>query len=179
MRVLIEGCRSQDRESQRLLYKHYYSYAMSICIRYTGSEDEAKEVMNDGFMKVFKKIDMYDINRSFEGWLKRILINTAIDHIRANKKHSNNVSFDGFDKAVKPTAMEAMSYNELLGLVQKLSPMYRAVFSLFVIDGYPHEEISKKLGISVGTTKSNLSKARANLKKMLLKTNKEVYEQYI
>ncbi|MTI23052.1 sigma-70 family RNA polymerase sigma factor [Fulvivirga sp. RKSG066] len=179
MRVLIEGCKNHDRESQRLLYKHYYSFAMAICVRYSGSVDEAKEILNDGFMKVYSKIDLYDTNRSFEGWLKRLMINTAIDYFRSQKKYQNQTTLEGHDQASKISIVDELSYNEILMLVQQLSPMYRAVFSLFVIDGYPHEEIAKKLNISVGTSKSNLSKARANLRKMLKFTTQEVYEQYI
>ena len=177
--ILIQGCRNNDRESQRLLYKHYYVYAMSICIRYAQSEEEAKEILNDGFMKVFAKIKMYDSSKSFKGWLRRILINTAIDHFRANKKHYYHSDLEGCDDPADGNVISEMSYNELLGLVQKLSPMYRTVFSLYAIDGYSHEDIASELGISVGTSKSNLSKARANLRKMLVKTNKELYEQHI
>lgn len=176
--VLVEGCKNRDRESQRLLYKHYFSYALGICIRYSGSEADAKEILNDGFMKVFNKINQYNSERSFQGWLKRIMINTAIDHYRANKKHNRDVTIEGFDRAYEVGVVDELSYNELLKLVQQLSPMYRTVFSLYVIDGYGHEDISKKLGISVGTSKSNLFKARSNLRKMLRIANKEVYEQY-
>lgn len=179
MRVLIEGCRNQDKESQRLLYKHYYVYAYSICVRYTGSTDEARELLNDGFMKVFNKIDKYDTEKSFEGWLKRVLINTAIDHYRANKKHNGHASLNGHDREISSNAIDEISHKELLMLVQRLSPQYRTVFSLFVIDGFSHEDIAEKLNISVGTSKSNLSKARANLRQMLKITNKTIYEQYI
>lgn len=180
--ILIEGCKSKDRESQRMLYKHYYGYAMSICIRYAKDNEEAKEILNDGFMKVFAKMHMYDTQKSFKGWLRRILINTAIDHFRANKKHYNHSDISqehNHHQAEGGNAIDEMSHNDILELVQKLSPMYRTVFSLYAIDGYNHEEISKQLGISVGTSKSNLSKARANLRKMLVKMNKELYEQYI
>lgn len=178
--ILIQGCRNNDRESQRMLYKHYYAYAMSICIRYAQSEDEAKEILNDGFMKVFSKIKMYDSSKSFKSWLRRILINTAIDNFRSNKKHYYHSDIeDHHDQSVEVNAVDEMSYNEILCLVQRLSPMYRTVFSLYAIDGYTHEDIATELGISVGTSKSNLSKARANLRKMLIKTNKELYEQYI
>ncbi|MEQ8242413.1 sigma-70 family RNA polymerase sigma factor [Fulvivirga sp.] len=179
MMVLIEGCKNGDRESQRLLYKHYYSFALAICIRYSQSMEEAKEILNDGFYKVFSKIELYDIDRSFEGWVKRIMINTAIDHYRANKKHYNHDDIIEHDKAVGENVMDDMSYEELLLLIQKLSPAYRTVFSLYVIDNYTHPKIAKKLGITVSTSKSNLMKARANLKKMLKVTNREVYEQYI
>lgn len=179
MRLLIEGCKNQDRESQRLLFRHYYAFAYSVCVRYSGSVQEAKEVLNDGFLKVFKKIDLYDTNRSFEGWFRRILINTAIDHMRANKKHKNDVSIDQVEQGYDMEIFSQMSYLEVLKLVQKLSPMYRTVFSLYVIDGYSHEEIADRLEISVGTSKSNLFKARRNLKEMLRKENKELYEKYV
>ncbi|MBL6449025.1 sigma-70 family RNA polymerase sigma factor [Fulvivirga sp. 29W222] len=178
--ILIEGCKSKNRESQRMLYKHYYGYAMSICVRYAQDHEEAREILNDAFMKVFAKIDMYDSKRSFKGWLRRIMINTAIDHFRANKKHYYHADItEGHDQQVSVDVIDDMSHNDILELVQRLSPMYRTVFSLYVIDGYNHEEIAKQLGISVGTSKSNLSKARANLRKMLMKMNKEIYEQYI
>ena len=178
--VLIQGCQNGDRESQRLLYKHYYVYCMSICIRYAQSEEEAKEILNDGFMKVFNKIDQYDHNKPFKGWIRRIMINASIDHFRSNKKHYYHEDIEeGHDEVLDSNVVDSMSYKEILGLVQELTPVYRAVFSLYVIDGFTHEDIAKKLKISVGTSKSNLSKARANLKKMLVKTHKEVYEQYI
>lgn len=178
--ILIEGCRNNDRECQRMLYKHFYAYAMSICIRYSQHEEEAREILNDGFMKVFAKIEKYDPARSFKGWLRRIMVNTAIDHFRANRKHYHHSDIEGQNEQVPgPGVIDEMSYNEILALVQKLTPMYRTVFSLYVIDGYSHEDIAAELGISVGTSKSNLSKARANLRKMLVKTNKELYEQYI
>lgn len=178
--ILIKGCQNNDRESQRMLYKHYYGYAMSICIRYAQNREEAQEILNDGFMKVFSKIGMYDNKKSFKGWLRRILINTAIDHFRANKKHYYHADIEVVhEHAEGKDVIADMTHNEILELVQKLSPMYRTVFSLYVIDGYSHEDIAKELGISVGTSKSNLSKARANLRKMLVKTNKAIYEQYI
>ena len=94
MHVLLQGCKRNDRDSQRLLYQHYYSYALSICIRYSRNVAEAKEVVNDGFMKVFSKIDQYNSQTSFLGWLRRIMINTAIDHYRKEVKHYNQVSID-------------------------------------------------------------------------------------
>ena len=178
--ILIEGCKKKDRESQRMLYKHYFGYAMSICIRYARDKEEAQEILNDGFMKVFTKIHLYDTEKSFKGWLRRLLINTAIDHFRSNKKHYYHDELSpANDQAVEGDALDSMSHNDILALVQRLTPMYRTVFSLYVIDGFNHEEIADKLGISVGTSKSNLSKARANLKKMLMKMNKELYERYI
>ena len=178
--VLIEGCKQGDRESQHMLYKHYYGYCMSICIRYSQSEDEAKEILNDAFFKVFTKIDQYDKNKPFRGWLRRIVINTAIDHFRSNKKHYYHTDIDEEAERLEVANVETdLSYKEILSLVQKLSPMYRTVFSMYVIDGYSHEDIAQELSISVGTSKSNLSKARANLRKMLVKSNEELYARYV
>lgn len=181
MLLLIQGCKRHDRDSQRLLYQHYYSYAMSVCARYCKSMDEAKEVVNDGFMKVFSKIDLYKTETSFKAWLRRIMINASIDHYRSERKHYYH---DDVDAVVIPLhvsndGVDELSYAELLALVQRLSPAYRAVFNLYVMDGYNHEEIGKLLGISSGTSKSNLMKARENLKRMLGNVNAERYAKYI
>ena len=177
--ILIQGCMKGDRESQKMLYKHYYGYAMSVCIRYAHSMEEAQEIMNDGFLKVFTKINQYDPKRSFKGWMRRIMINTAIDYFRSNKHHYNHQEIEvAKGEQEKEDVLRDLSYNEIIALVQKLSPGYRTVFSLYVIEGYSHEEIADKLGINVGTSKSNLSKARANLRSMLAKYDKEAYAKY-
>lgn len=176
--ILIQGCIQKDRESQRLLYQHYYAYAMSISIRYAASRQEAQEILNDGFMKVFNKIHLYDPEKSFKGWLRKILINTAIDHYRANKKFMNHTDIEQLT-AQGANSHDQMSYNEIMELVHKLSPVYRMVFCLHAIDGFTHEEISQKLGISIGASKSNLFKARSNLRKMLNRVNNGIYEQHI
>ena len=177
--ILIKGCMKGDRESQKMLYKHYYGYAMSVCVRYAHSMEEAQEIMNDGFLKVFTKINQYDPNRSFKGWLRRIMINTAIDYFRSNKNHYHHHEIELAEgEQEKEDILRDLSYNEIIALVQRLSPGYRTVFSLYVIEGYTHEEISEKLNINVGTSKSNLSKARANLRSMLAKYDKEAYAKY-
>ena len=162
-----------------MLYKHYYGYAMSVCVRYAHSMEEAQEIMNDGFLKVFTKINQYDPNRSFKGWLRRIMINTAIDYFRSNKNHYHHHEIELAEgEQEKEDILRDLSYNEIIALVQRLSPGYRTVFSLYVIEGYTHEEIAEKLSINVGTSKSNLSKARANLRSMLAKYDKEAYAKY-
>jgi RNA polymerase sigma-70 factor (ECF subfamily) len=178
MHLLIQGCKRNDRDSQRLLYQHYYSYALSICIRYSRNITEAKEVVNDGFMKVFSKIDQYNSESPFKGWLRKIMIHASIDQYRKELKHQHNeplkASHGGF---TQPQAVADLSHEELIGLIQKLSPAYRAVFNLFAIDGFTHQEIGKILNISVGTSKSNLLKARENLREMLGELNKISYEK--
>lgn len=165
MLLLIQGCKRHDRESQRLLYQHYYTYAFSICVRYCRSVEDAKEVVNDGFMKVFQKIDQYNQETSFKGWLRRIMINTAIDLLR-KEKHPEFSSLETSREKlfVDSVALSDLSHAELIAMIQALSPAYRAVFNLYVIDGYTHKEISRILGIAVGTSKSNLLKAREKLR---------------
>lgn len=175
MRLLLEGCKKNDRESQRLLYQHFYAYAMGICLRYCRSLEEAKEIVNDGFMKVFQKLNQHETELSFKGWLRKIMIHSAIDHYRKESKHYHHVEASA-DRVVEPvvgTVLDDISYAELIGMIQHLSPAYRSVFNLHVIDGYTHDEIAKILGISEGTSKSNLMKARENLKAMIEKTNRK------
>jgi len=178
MHLLILGCKRNDRDSQRLLYQHYYSYALSICARYSRNLAEAKEVVNDGFMKVFGKINQYNPDSSFKGWLRKIMINASIDQYRKELKHQNQEPLE-FAHAVfkQPEAHTNLSHEELIKLIQKLSPAYRAVFNLHVIDGFTHEEIGKLLSISAGTSKSNLLKARENLRIMLDGLNRISYEK--
>ena len=178
MYLLIQGCMRNDRDSQRLLYQHYYAYALSICIRYSRNINEAKEVVNDGFMKVFAKIDQYNQESPFKGWLRKIMINASIDQYRKELKHQQQDPVEFAHLAfTQPQAITDLSHDELIRLVQKLSPAYRAVFNLHVIDGYTHEEIGKILNISAGTSKSNLLKARENLRAMLEGLNKISYEK--
>ncbi|WP_242509937.1 RNA polymerase sigma factor [Hymenobacter persicinus] len=185
--ALLAGCRRAERESQRRLYGLYYSFAMSICLRYTRTRDEAMEAANDGFMKVFRDIGRFDparheVSSSFRGWLKRIMIHTAIDQYRSQHKHQyqeelSDAAYAQLDGG--STALDSLAYEELLALIQQLSPAYRTAFNLYVIDGFTHEEISQQLGISVGASKSNLSKARAHLKELLKKISHHAYAGYV
>ncbi|RDC66446.1 RNA polymerase sigma factor [Adhaeribacter pallidiroseus] len=179
IRPLIQGCLQQDREAQRKLYRNFYGYAMSICVRYSKSNEEAREVLNDGFMKVFTKIEKYDTEKSFKGWLRRVMINTALDNYRHNYKHYHHRDLEEADQeTTAENITHQLSHTDLMQLVQRLSPGYRAVFNLYAIDGYTHEEIAEALDISVGTSKSNLSKARANLQAMLKKSQPDEFKKY-
>ena len=171
LEALLEGCRIGNPKSQELLYRQFYGYAMGICLRYTRTHDEAIEIVNDGFMKVFNNADKVDFTKSFKNWLRRIMVNTALDYYRQNHKHYNHEDIQAAEYLISDgkDASSDLSYEELLGLVQRLSPAYRTVFSLFVIDGYSHEEIGDMLRISIGTSKSNLARARINLREMLSK----------
>ncbi|WP_338075440.1 sigma-70 family RNA polymerase sigma factor [Chitinophaga oryziterrae] len=175
--TVLDGCRRGIPTWQKALYEQYYGFANSICVRYASTDEDAREVLNDGFVKVFKGIlsfvvygDESTLPIVFMAWLKRIMINTSINH---SKLMARRISWTVADNTLNSAAshmedpMESMAYNDLVKLIQQLSPAYRSVFCLFAIDGFTHEEISRILGISLGTSKSNLLKARRNLRKML------------
>ena len=152
---------------------------MAICDRYTNNQEDAVEILNDGFLKIFREIHHYkpayaDVVSSFKGWLRKIMVYTAIDHFRKNHKHQVVTDLDNVVyqiTAESEDAVDKLSYEEIIRAIQDLSPAYRAVFNLFVIEGLSHDEIAEKLGISTGTSKSNLSKARKQLQKILFKKN--------
>lgn len=178
----IEGCVLNNRESQKKLYTSFYGYGMAICDRYTNNQDDALEILNDGFLKVFREIHRFkpaytDVTNSFKGWIRKIIIYTAIDHYR--KHHHHQMTKELNDSVIEmpgaqEDAIDKISHDEIIRAVQKLSPGYRAVFNLFVIEGFSHEEISNHLGISIGTSKSNLNKAKRNLQKILLQFHQTI-----
>jgi len=175
----IEGCVRNRRESQKIIYSSFYGYAMAICDRYVNNQDDALEIMNDGFLKIFLEIGKFkpafeDVNSSFKGWLRKIMVYTAIDHFRKNKKHKIVGEIEPIIyqmPAWTETAIDQLSYDEIIRSIQFLSPGYRTVLNLFIIEGFSHEEISRELGIPIGTSKSNLAKARRQLQKILFKEN--------
>jgi RNA polymerase sigma factor (sigma-70 family) len=173
----IRACVLNSRESQKKIYSSFYGYAMAICDRYANNQDDSVEIINDGFLKIFREIHHYqpaytDVVSSFKGWLRKIMIYTAIDHFRKYHKHQMVTDLDTVTYQVPAHSIDALdriSHEEIIRSVQQLSPGYRAVFNLFVIDDLSHDEIAKHLGISVGTSKSNLAKARKQLQKILFK----------
>lgn len=187
--TILDGCKKDARESQKELYGHFYSYAMSICLRYSRTREDATEVLNDGFMKIFGSLHKFHYDPShpakqvlytFQSWMKKIMVFTAIDRYRAGERHAwhQDIELQARRLSTAETATTELTSRELLKLVQQLSPAYRNAFNLFVIEGFSHEEISAALDISVGTSKSNLAKARENLRKMLKKTYGEIYSRY-
>ncbi|MEZ4887600.1 MAG: sigma-70 family RNA polymerase sigma factor [Chitinophagales bacterium] len=176
---LLAGCIRGERIYQKELYQKYYGRMMAVCLRYTNNREEARDILNEGFMKVFKNLAKYEPNHSLEAWIKRIMINTSIDHYRKNKKLRNNVDIEY--ASTQPAEdnvniVSQLSAEEILKLVQRLTPAYRTVFNLYVIEGYNHREIGEKLGISEGTSKSNLAKARGKLRAMI-KTDLKEYSR--
>lgn len=168
LQELISGCLKQDRREQKMLYKTFYGFSMSICLRYAGNRYEAAEIMNQGFYKVFTHLDKYDLSKPFKAWIGRIMMNTAIDYYRSNLKlaYADDIE-KAEDVANEDFSDRKLLYNDLLALIQSLPHAYRTVFNLYAIEGYTHEEIGDLLGISAGTSKSNLFKARDKLKKMI------------
>ncbi len=167
---ILQGCRKRKRDSQQELYQLFYAYGMSITIRYGEDEDEAIQILNDAFMKVFRHIKKFDREKPFKPWFRRIVVNTAINHIRRQKKFKIELQMDDANKIpAGEDILSRIAYQELMAMVQSLSTAYRTVFNMHVIDGFTHEEIANTLGISIGTSKSNLSKARSKLREMILK----------
>ena len=185
LKHIVQGCVKANRQSQKEFYQLYYGFAMGICMRYCNSADDAMEVMNDSFLKIFRAIHSFESRHdnyeaSLMGWMKSIVVNTSIDHFRKNKNNYlvSELEADHLEITdAMENAVSRMSYKEIMAIVQMLSPCYRTVFNLHVIDGFKHEEIAKQLNISVGTSKSNLAKARSNIQKMLKEANFNLYEQ--
>jgi len=170
---LIQGCKKQDATSQKKLFNHLHNYGMSISTRYTNTLEDAEEVANDGFYKMLNNIHTYKDHIPFKLWVRRIFINCGIDHYRKNKS-KNNLKQVGSMQVTRNAGAELLDKEYLNSLIQKLSPQYRMVFVLHVIEGYKHEEIAQKLNISIGASKSNLARARQNLKKGIVVHNRSI-----
>lgn len=166
---LISGCIRNDRRAQELLYKQFYDAMVSICMRYTQNEDDAVEVLNNGFLKVFKHIQQFDQQKAgLYTWIRKIMINTAIDFIRQNQKHNSKVELSRANEPYADSdALHKLDAEEILELIRKLPPSTQLVFNLYVVEGFTHKEIGVKMGISEGTSKWHLSEARRLLQKSL------------
>lgn len=176
LKAIVDGCVRNERKCQQMIFEMYYGKMMSACLRYISDRDEAQDVLQDGFIKVFNNIAKFDFNGSFEGWVRRIVVNTAIDHIRKKKKDIFQVTDHEFimnnyteeaDEKENESIYANLKNNKIAEAIQQLSPAYRTVFSMYVIDGYSHQQIADLLNINIGTSKSNLAKARMNLQKVL------------
>lgn len=165
---IIQGCCKSKRSAQNTLYRKFYPYGMSICIRYVNNESEAILVLNDGFLKVFRNIKKYDIAQPFKPWFRKIVVNTAINYIKSQKKYKMEIDIEeAKNVSTREDILSQINYKELMELIQTLTTGYRTVFNMYVIDGYKHHEISEKLGITVSTSKSNLSRARVKLQELI------------
>ncbi len=175
--VLIEGCRNNDRKAQKRLYEQYFGKMYSVCLRYMKQEDEALAVVNTGFYKVFKNIVQFKNQGSFEGWIKRIIINTALDAIKEQKNYKLNITpnseyLDIYSGETQNDVVSKYNVQEIMLLVNTLPPMAKAVFNMYAIDGYNHKEIGEALNISEVTSRTYLHAARQKLKVMIKKKTK-------
>lgn len=166
---LIKGCCNDDRQSQSRLYNRFAPTMMVVCLRYAKTREEAEEMLQEGFLQVFLKIAQFKGEGSFEGWIRRIMVNAALQKLRSKTFLSPVISIDEVyhEPMGADLPLDLLSAKELIALIQELPPMYRAVFNLYAFEGMKHREIAEALGITEGTSKSNLSDARVLLKRAL------------
>jgi RNA polymerase sigma factor (sigma-70 family) len=168
---LIRQCKNGDLKHLEMLYKHFYGYAMGIGLRYCPTRDDALEVVNDGFIKLFKSIDQYNSDRPFKAWLRRIIVNTAIDKNRKDKKHLWHQDIEvaegiGYSAGI----VEQMNARDILNLLDKLPQMHRTVFNLYEIDGYSHDEIAAMLGIPTSSSRVYLTRGKEKMRALITNT---------
>jgi len=183
IKEIVLHCQSGDRKYQQLIYEMYYGKMLGVCMRYAGQKEIAKDYLQEGFIKAFLRIKKYDFKGSFEGWLRRIIVNNIIDMMRKQKYnfvdidtiHTNKFEEQN-DNEIEDESelglLKKLKMDEILQQMQNLSPAYRTVFNLYIIEGLSHKEISEMLNISEGASKSNLARAKANMQKLL----KQYYE---
>jgi RNA polymerase sigma factor (sigma-70 family) len=168
IKKIINGCLAGDRRDQELLYRRHSSKLYGVCLQYSGNDEEARDILQEGFIKIFENLHNYKHEGSFEGWIRRIVVNTALERFRS--RH-NLFRVDDIDTIHEPEAEpDSEDYSglqavDLLYIIRELPPKYRMVFNLFAIEGYSHREIGEMLNISEGTSKSNLSRARIILQR--------------
>ena len=176
---IIAGCRKKDRALQEHLYKIYYSMFLKVCARYAKSMQDAEQLLNDGFLKVFTQIDYYKNTGSFSGWMQRIMVNTCLDYLRGTSlkedmiMHVNSIPAEESDISVTNEGLKNIEFKELLHIIQSLPAMTRTVFNLFVFEGYNHKEISEQLDISEGTSHWHVHQARNMLQKKINKSENQ------
>lgn len=167
---VVRGCQDNNPEAQRELYELFKTKMFGTCLRYAGNYDDAQDILQEGFIKVFEKIHQFGFKGAFEGWIRKVMVNTALEKYRLHYRHvpvdENTVQHE-FEENKDISA--DIDVNELIRIIQELTPRYRVVFNLYAIEGFSHKEISKMLNISEGTSKSNLSRARAILQEKVNK----------
>ncbi|MFL1685084.1 MULTISPECIES: RNA polymerase sigma factor [Bacteroidales] len=166
---LIKGCKENKPKAQKELYETYARKMMAVCLRYTNDRESAQDLLQDGFIKVFTAIGTYSGNGSFEGWMRKIFVNTALEYLRKNDILRETVDIDSPDTLKEPdySALEKISADELMELVRELPTGFRTVFNMFAIEGYSHKEIGEALGINESTSRSQFTRAKKLLQKKL------------
>ena len=176
IRQLLADCQAEKRKAQHKFYQLFYGTAMAICMRYAKDREEAEDMLNEGFLKVFNNLKQYQDTGSFEGWFKKVIVNAAIDYQRRYKTLIPTTPFDELPeinnrRTIENEAIGKMSADEILALIQKLPPTTRSVFNLYVFEEYPHAEIAKMLDMKEGTSHWHLNFARTKLKEMIQNRN--------
>jgi len=176
---LMEGCKAGNRKMQELLYKQTASKMLAVCMRYAKDRMEAEDSLQMGYIRIFQKINEYRGDGSFEGWMRRIMVNTAIESYRKNIKSLNVLPIDdAFEQPSTGFDFNRLGMQDLMKIIQNLADGYRMVFNMYAIEGYSHKEIAEMLGISEGASKSQLSRARAILKQEIIKMEGINYATY-
>lgn len=175
---LIEKCRKSNSKAQATIYDKYAAKMLAVCMRYIKEEHEAEDTMIQGFMKVFSKIEQFKSEGSFEGWMRRIMVNESLTYLRRNKSMYLEVEIEKADREPDYNTLSThLEAEDLVKMVGNLPMGYRTVFNLYAIEGYSHKEIGEQLGITVNTSKSQLSRARNMLQQILLKSERIVNEK--
>ena len=165
----IEACVRKEKWAQKKIYEDHYPSVFPLCCRYANNDEDALDIMHDGFIKVFKNMHKYKVGTSLGSWIKRIMVNTAIDYYRKMKRRRTEDIDDAINiKNLDPDVLSEMAAEEILLALQELSPAYRSVFNLYIIEGFSHKEVASQLGISESTSRSNLVKARTKLRGLLI-----------
>lgn len=167
---IIEGCKKGNKKSQKLLFDLYSKKYYGICLRYFKNSNEAEDALQEGFIRIFNSIDKFRFEGSFEGWMRRIIVNTTLNFYKANLKHYYNTDYDEIEETFEDdnTNYDGLTVELMLETIKGLPDGYRLVFNLFEIEGYSHKEIAEMLGISINTSKSQLMKAKKVLQKKLI-----------
>ena len=166
---ILNGCSRGDLKAQEDLFRQYYGYVMSIAMRFSSCHDNALEIANDSFLKIFMEIDSHQIDKEFRAWVRKIVINTAIDYYRKDKKNSLEVSIEAsYNEQVDESVIDSLNAEEIVKLINSLPVKYRYTFSLFEIEGFSHDEIAWQLGITASSSRSNLTRAKKMLRQMIL-----------
>ena len=170
---LISACRKGDRAAQKELFDLLSPRMFAVCLRYAGNADDAKDILQEGFLTVFTRLDSYSGSGSFEGWARKIFVNAALMHLRKNDvlRFSDDIAEARDLSAPEPPAPDRIGYQQLLKMIASLPPEGRTVFNLYVVEGYSHKEIAEMLGIAEVTSRSRLQRARVQLQEMIKKTN--------